>query len=153
MTIFDVFQLTCTFGGMTLGFLMGHRHFGLAGGIVGVVVGMAVGVFVGRLPLALSLWWLKRDLKQSSIAGLKSKLDRQFYLSHLIIAELVVRGEPVESFKSYVLALLHSDAADKRNFGWNNLRIWFPELAEKMEGFKPSNPTEECERRLKGLDL
>ena len=91
-------------------------------------------------PLTLILGWgmidlqlmfptrgiLRFQLKRASVEKLKQDLEEQYYVAHLLIAELIRRGEAVEQFWPYVLSLLKSDSDDKRRFGWHNLNIWFP---------------------------
>jgi hypothetical protein len=100
----------------------------MVGGVVGLIVGITVGWIVGRLPFAVTLWSVRRSLERASVAELRSRLDRQYYISHLIIAQLVIRGEPVESFRSIVEQQLASPSTNVHRFGRANAQMWFPEL-------------------------
>ncbi len=86
---------------------------------------------MGRLPFAIVGYLLRRDFKRCDIATLRSRLDSEYYIAHLIIAELVIRGEPIESFSDYVAGLLSSDSSDRRNIGEAIVRIW-PETAKAV---------------------
>jgi hypothetical protein len=129
LTVFDLFELVGAFSGLATGVIFGHRWLGWIGVILGGAVGLFAGRILGRLPYAISSEMLRRDLKRCDIANLRSRLDREYFISHLIIAELVVRGEPIESNRDYVSGLLRSDSPDRRRFGERILRLW-PETAQ-----------------------
>lgn len=93
-------------------------------------------------------WYLWINLKLSDSSKLKKRLEKEFFISHLIISELVVRGEDAEQFKDYTLNLLQSEYSNQRRFGWYNLNIWFPELAKKLEFYDCENPTEEHKLKI-----
>jgi hypothetical protein len=133
-TIFHLLELTGAVVGIVAGAALGHKWLGWIGAAVGGVAGFFTGHILGRLPYVIALGMLKRDLERCDVTTLRSRLDREYYISHLIIAHLLVRGEPVESFRDYAAALLHSDSPDKRRAAEHLLRIW-PEMAQ------PSAPT------------
>jgi hypothetical protein len=62
-----------------------------------------------------------------------ARLDREPFMSHLVIAELVVRGEPVESFRNVVIAQLSSASPDLQQYGRANAKLWFPDLVEQRD--------------------
>lgn len=128
-TLFHVFELIGAIVGAINGLVFGHKAFGWIGALLGAVLGFYVGLVVGRLPYSVAFAWMRCDLKQCDTPTLKRRLEREYFLSQFIIAELVVRGEPVEQFRQYVLSLVQSDSSDKRRFGELNMRIWFPEAA------------------------
>lgn len=129
ITVFNVLQFAGVIAGAGFGYRLGAGIGGTIGGVVGLVVGIAVGWTIGRLPFVVSFWSLRRSLKRASVADLRSRLEREYFISHLIIAELVIRGEPVESFRSIVEQQLASQTADVQRFGRANAQVWFPELA------------------------
>jgi hypothetical protein len=94
------------------------------------MLGLFVGGILGRLPFVLSLKLLLRNLRKSSNDDLRERLKSQYFISHLIIAELLVRGEPLETFRETVRAQLASSSPDERQFGLANANIWFPDLIE-----------------------
>jgi hypothetical protein len=128
LTMFDILQFAGVVGGAVFGYRFGAGIGGTVGGILGSTVGIAVGWIAGRLPFVVSFWWLRRSLKRASVANLRSRLEREYFISHLIIAELVTRGEPVESFRLTVEHQLASQSADVQRFGQTNAQLWFPEL-------------------------
>src|SRR5262249_9210917 len=128
ITVFNVFQFVALLGGAMAGYRIGHASGGTVGAIAGVVVGASVGWRVGRVPQVLVSRWLHRSLRRANSADLRSRLEGEYFISHLIIAELVSRGEPVESLREVVTAQLNSDSPDVRRFGRANAQTWFPEL-------------------------
>jgi len=128
-TIFHLLELIGAVFGVVAGAAIGQRWLGWVGVILGAVAGFFVGRTIGRVPYAIAGEMLKRDLKRCDVATLRSRLDREYYISHLIIAQLLIRGEPIESFREYVSELRRSDSADRRRFGEQLLRIW-PEIAQ-----------------------
>jgi hypothetical protein len=128
-TLFDLLELIGLVAGGITGFLVGVRHFGIGGAIVGTALGAFAGFVVGRLPFVIGLAWVRWDLRCSSVASLRERARGEYYVSHLILAELAIRGEPPESFKDIVLAQLASPQDDVRGFGLTNARVWFPDLA------------------------
>ena len=128
-TLFHLFELIGAFAGAAVGIGLGHKGLGWIGVVVGAAVGFIAGRILCRVPYAISSELLKRDLQRCDVATLRCRLDREYFIAHLIIAHLVVRGEPIESFRSYVSGLLRSDCPDRRRFGENILRIW-PETGE-----------------------
>jgi len=128
LTTFDILQFAGVVAGAAFGYRLGAGIGGRVGGVVGLIVGIAVGWIVGRLPFVVSLWSLRRSLERASVADLRSRLEREYYISHLIVAQLVMRGEPLESFRSIVEQQLASESADVQRFGRANAQMWFPEL-------------------------
>ncbi|HXD01495.1 MAG TPA: hypothetical protein VN048_19320 [Verrucomicrobiae bacterium] len=96
----------------------------MVGIIVGAVLGLFLGFLVGKIPYIIAVQTLIRNLHRCDVATLRSRLNKEYYISHLIIAELLLRGEPIESFRGYVSGLLLSDSPDRRRFGKEVLRIW-----------------------------
>ena len=142
--MFTIFHLLELFGaslGLVTGASLGHERFGWVGGVAGAVIGLFAGLILGRLPFVIGFVVLRGNLKRCDVATLRSRLDSQYFISHLIIAELVVRGEPVESFRDYVFGLVHSDCLDRQAFGEHNRRLWFPDAEQPSGGSSGSAPT------------
>ena len=126
--MFDILQLAGIVAGAVFGYRLGAGIGGTVGGVLGSIAGVAAGLTIGRLPFFLSFWSLRLSLKRASVADLRSQLERRYFISHLIIAELVTRGEPVESFRSIVEQQLASQSTDVQRFGRANAQVWFPEI-------------------------
>jgi hypothetical protein len=126
-TLFDLLKLLGTVAGAVIGGSYGSS-FGWPAAIVGALIGLIIGMLVGNLPWAASYAWMRYDLKRSSVAKLKERLQREYFISHLLIGELVSRGEPLEQFRDYVAELLRSQNALERHCGEGVAGMWFPEL-------------------------
>jgi hypothetical protein len=96
--------------------------------------GLCVGVGVGRIPSALTLAFLARNLRRCDTATLKERLRSQYYLSHFIVPVLRSRGEPDVELKEQTLSLLLSESSDQRWHGWRTVNLCFPDLAERLRG-------------------
>ena len=127
-TIFDFIKLIGAVVGAIVGGCYGYQVFGWLAAIIGVPLGFVVGMFIGNLPWAASSAWMRFNLKRCNTEKLKERLQHEYFVSHLLIAELVSRGEPLEQFRGYVTSLLHSNSSAERQFGEGTARIWFPEL-------------------------
>ena len=143
-TLFDMMQIYGIVGGGWLGITMGTKEFGIAGTIVGGMLGFVVGHFLGVAP-----WWIcwavfRLNDKLTSTARLKNKLQTEHFHVAQLIAEMIVRGESVESSWPYILSSLRSDSLSERHCGWENLQIWFPSIAKQIKEFDPANPVERC---------
>lgn len=128
ITIFDIFQFVAIFGGGAAGYRLGSSIAGNVGAGVGVIVGIVVGWAAGRAPCFFVSRFFHKSLKQTNSSNLRSRLVDEYYISHLIIAELVSRGESVESFRQIVAMQLNSESLDVQRFGQANAQAWFPEL-------------------------
>lgn len=129
-TIFHLFQLMGKIFGLVWGAGWGYLWLGLGGGIFGGLAGFIVGHMLGMLPEVIVLKLVLRGLKKTDNMALRARLDKEYYLAHLIIAELIVRGEPVESFRDYVYSLRNSNSADRKRFGERIAEIW-PEIVNQ----------------------
>jgi hypothetical protein len=127
LTLFDLFELVTAIGCLSACAIFGYHWIGWVGVIGGGIVGFLAGRVLGRVPYAISLKYLKRDLRRCDTATLRSRLAEQFSISHFIVVELLVRGEPIESFRECAFKLLNSQSSDERRFGENLVQIW-PEL-------------------------
>jgi hypothetical protein len=115
--------------GVAAGVAVGRRWFGWVGIIVGAILGLFLGFLLGKLPYLIAVQTLIRNLHRCDTATLRSRLEKEYYICHLIIAELLLRGETIESFRGYVSGLVLSDSPDRRRVGREVLRIW-PATAE-----------------------
>jgi hypothetical protein len=99
-----------------------------AGVVTGVILAICVGFLVGNLPHEIALVLIRLVFKWRDKNKLRAQLESDYWLSYLIIAELVSRGEPVEQFRGYVESLLRLDSAFRRSYGKVNRRKWFPDM-------------------------
>ena len=123
-TLFHLCELSMASIGFVVGVRVGFGWLGWIGAIAAGAIGFVAGFIVGRFPYVICHELIKRSLRRSDVATLRARLDREYYIAHLIIANLVTRGEPIESFQEYVAGLLRSDCADRRRFGARISQIW-----------------------------
>src|SRR5688572_4606897 len=127
-TIFHLLAFTGFIAGCVFGARVGAALAGVTGGVIGAIIGAYAGLLTGRLPGFVAVRLFLRSIRRRSAEDLREQLDREYFVSHLIIAESASRGEPVESFRDVVQRQLTSPSADVRRFGRANANLWFPEL-------------------------
>ncbi len=127
-TLFDLLKWVGGVVGAVFGAHYGYEAFAWPGALVGALLGGLAGLLVGDLPWMASWAWMRYDLKRSSVPRLKQRLQREYFVAHLLIGELVSRGEPLEQFRAHVAALMRSGDAPERHFGEAAARLWFPDL-------------------------
>ena len=126
-TFFDLLMVLGALAGLAAGAVIG-ADFGIGFSVAGACIGILLGYLLGRAPWGLAALHMRRTLARASVQELRAQLDDRYFISHLIIGELVARGEPVESFRSTVAAQLESASSDVRRFGDANAKRWFPDL-------------------------
>lgn len=155
-TVFHLLYIVVIIGGGMIGANSGFELFGYPGGAVGCVLGAALGYLVAYAFDRLLDLLLQRGVRRKSTPALRAKLvDDDIpgtYVSGLIISVLLERGEPVESFRDYIFRQLHSEDVTWRIAGMYNLSICYPDLAAKLEGFNPFQPTKQDLERLSEIE-
>jgi hypothetical protein len=131
LTIYDLVQFATTTAGAVIGYRVGGLSDGHRTALAGAAAGALLGWFIGRLPqmVARTLVWC--SIKRQSSTELREALDEQYVISHLIIAELVKRGEPAESFRDVIEAQMESPFEEVRQFGYANAELWLAEPTDE----------------------
>ena len=116
--MFTIFHLI-EFGGgllvMLIGGLTGTYLLGWPGGLLGGVLGAVLGFFLGRVPGVVATRALFRDLRRKPIEELRALFQRGVWPAyHLVLGELVRRGEDVAGEFVFVHALLVAEDPVKR---------------------------------------
>lgn len=150
-TIFHLFTFVCLCGGLIIGFYFGASSFGWFGGVIGAILGALFGLVCGRIPYLLSSSLMRRSLSQLDTKTLKIRLKNEYYISPIIIPELLRRGESIELIKDLILFQLLSENSSERQFGLQNLNRWFPTIAKKIEPFDLTILTNEDRKRIVDL--
>jgi hypothetical protein len=147
--LFFLLQLIGAIGGAEAGFVIGKNQFGFGAALVAGVIGIVVGFAIGTMPSLLGwfLWdylGITKAKTDTLRAKVKNGMTNGYYAIEGWIAELVLRGEAVESFWPEVLSLLRSEGRrnsyGERYYGWENLNIWFPRIARLINKFDPNAP-------------
>jgi len=99
-----------------------------AGVVIGATLGLSVGYLVGMLLQEFGEIAIRLRMKFSDTASLRARLERDQCLSHLIITELVSRGDPVEQFRGQVEVLIRSNSFFRRSSGKQCRKKWFPDM-------------------------
>lgn len=128
-TIFHLLQFVGSVAGLIAGISYGGR-FGIPGAVLGGVLGFVIGTLAGRLPWVMAWTAMQRDLTRATAQELRKRVRREYYISHLLLAELASRGESLEGLRGVVVDQLNSSSADVRRFGEANAAAWFPDLVQ-----------------------
>ncbi|NBC41207.1 hypothetical protein GTZ93_15360 [Corallococcus exiguus] len=147
-TVFDLFRLLSVLAGAGVGAFVGHGLLGWMGAAGGVLVGWVVGYGVGGLPFFFVARFLNNDLRRADPASLSQRLEAEYFISHLILAELAQRGEDLAKYEEPILQLLRSESGDRRRHGWASLRFFYPARAEALADYKYEAPAEECRKQV-----
>jgi hypothetical protein len=129
--MFLAYQLTRILGlvfGVVLGVVITFLGLGWGGGIIGPLLGIAVGLLGSQLPPEIVRHSLLLWMRCRSTDGLRAWLQQEPGLAPMILEVLVARGEPVDSFRDPVQALLQSTSGVHRGIGRSLSRRWFPDL-------------------------
>lgn len=127
LTIYDLVRFATTTAGGIIGYRVGGLSEASFGSLAGATAGVMLGWFIGRLPGMVSRTIVWCSIKRRDSASLRAALDEQYSISHLIIAELVKRGEPAESFREVIEAQKASPFEEVRQFGEGNAELWLDE--------------------------
>ncbi|AGC42913.1 hypothetical protein MYSTI_01580 [Myxococcus stipitatus DSM 14675] len=150
-TLFDLLRVLATLMGAAVGGWLGDSLFGMAGSILGALVGGVSGSFVGALPFFLAARSLRRELQRADSASLGRRLQEQYFISHLILAELDARSEDLARFEESILALMQSESSDRRRHGWASLRSFYPARAQALANYDSAASVEACRQQVASL--
>ena len=150
-TLFDLFELLGPLAGATIGAIAGLR-FGVQLAVIGAVLGFVVGRIVGRLPTIMMLKSLHRSLSKMSPEHLRADLRApRCLIPNIILLELSSRGENIMQDLPVVLDLLESPDTSRRGFGWAAITSAYPELVQKIPGYRLCDTVYECKNKTKAL--
>lgn len=154
-SLFDVLIVCGLLAGIGIGYKNGHAGFGMVGGIAGAVVGGAVGLIVGRLPYLLISYFIEHSLDKEDSQRLRVRLrsGKEYFITHLLLGQLMKRGESVIDELPMVVSLMKSESNDQRRLGWGALKLAFPEVASKVSDYRPMDSTDKCRVIASRIDL
>ncbi|WP_147468258.1 hypothetical protein [Corallococcus interemptor] len=131
-----------------MGAFVGHGLLGWMGAAGGVPVGWVLGYGVGGLPFLVVARILSNNLRRTDPASLKQRLEAEYYISHLLLAELAQRGEDLAQYEEPILQLLQAESGDRRQHGWTSLQSFYPARAEALADYKPEASAEACRQQV-----
>ena len=89
-TLFDLINLAAVGLGAGIGYEVGKPDHGILGAIAGAVIG----VVAGRLPFVLALLLAGRSFRAQTTEQLRARIrGDEYYITHLLLGELLRRGE------------------------------------------------------------
>ena len=150
LTLFHVLWFTAVVFGVTLGIKLGLRYFGTVGVVSCGVGGFLVGHILGCVPEWAATKMLHRDLERSTNEELRAIVaaDDWMFCHTMALLHLAARGEEVRSELPRILLMLESESQLTRLFGWDALRIVFPQETGIIGDYNPEGPAEECRDRV-----
>jgi len=145
-TIFDSLSFIVIFSVAVVGARYAYMNFGFVGGLAGAAIGGGIGLFLGRLPYAILSWSIQRYFKNKSSEVIRAYIHKgdHFVITHILLANLMVRGESIIDELPFVLDLMKSDSLNRRQHGWLAFRLSYPELLPKLNGYSPKDAAEKC---------
>jgi hypothetical protein len=151
LTMYDMIATCSALMGGVVGASIGYRVAGTGGAVGGGLVCGYVCLVAGRLPSYLALRSVRAGFRRQTVDQLRADLKKRYYVIHLILAELMIRGEDISRELPVVVDLLSSDSQDKRRFGIGALRLAFPELAQQIPDYDCSESAEVCRAKAAGV--
>jgi hypothetical protein len=143
LTMFDMIAICSVLVGGLVGAGLGYRVAGAGGAVGGGLLCGYVGLVAGRLPSLLAMRSVRASFQRQTVDQLRADLKTRYYVVHLILAELMSRGEDVSRESPVVVDLLSSDSLDKRRFGIG-APLAFPELAQEIPDYDCSESADVC---------
>lgn len=148
ITIFDMVQILSPLLGLLLGATLG-APLGPVGAVVCGLFGGAVGLYLGRLPTLFMIRGMRRKLARFNPVELRDQLhDPKCWTPNILLLELRARGEDISTELPLVLSLMESEHQHRRTLGFAALLSAFPEVAKALRGYNPTQPIEECIRKM-----
>lgn len=130
----------------------GTGLFGPWGGAAGCAVGILLGAWVGRRIELESMRELVTELATGTSEQLRASLKSPDCLApNCVLLELKSRGEDIQRELPVIHGLLVSEDVPTRGRGWAALTSAFPELTEKVSGYRVTDTTAECRRKAAPL--
>jgi hypothetical protein len=127
--------------GLFLGGTLGAAKGGVWGFILGALSGAALGLVCGRIPALVVYSVIIRGLKRKSTEQLRALLaGREYRAVNLAIVEL-----------NLVLGMLVSNAYDERCRGWAAMLTAFPERAQSIGDYSPTDTIEVARSKVARL--
>src|SRR5688572_18933184 len=139
MTAFHVLYFVLFWLGVMAGVTLGGRLFGFPGSFGGAIA-------LGYAAYALCRWIDERSCQSfiRTIQGMSTEQLRKFMTNSgeygwlVTLAELINRGEDIQSERSRFILLLNADEQYLRERGWKFIQLFYPEAASQLAGYDPA---------------
>ncbi len=153
VTLFEVLWFAAVVAGGILGVALGSDLFGRWGAITGGIIGVVVGHVVGVVPDRLSTKLFFRHLARSSDEELWKIVHEDFwaFCQTMALLQLAARGQNVRTQLPRIVKMLESDDKLERIYGWDALRIVFPEETRMAADYNPRAAAADCRNKIAGL--
>ena len=145
MTLFHVIQLTCAIFFLVSSFSINVEDMLWLRIFLGICA-FILGWFIGNLPFLLSFWHFKRQIRNTSTTDLHQNFGKQFAIGHILITELMVRGENLDQEILIIRQKLVSENLSDRRIAWECLNFAAPEAAKQLQGYDPLADPELCQQ-------
>jgi len=153
ITFFMILWLAAIVAGVVTGGAVGWSHCGFWGGVVGGLVGGVMGHVVGVTPDWLSTRFMFRHIARSSDEGLWKIVNLGFwnFYQTMALLQLAARGQDVRTQLPRIVKMLESDDELERVYGWDALRIVFPEETKMAADYDPRAAAADCRNKIARL--
>ncbi len=151
-TIFELFELIGPALGTAVGCIGGHYIFGPVGLVVGGILGLLLGIFLGKVPGNRSIVAIHREFMGKSDDDLRADLHHpECKYPNFTLLELNYRGADISSELPVVLDMLESPDLKRRRAGVAAITSAFPDMADKVPDYRPTDTVDECKRKIRVL--
>lgn len=150
--IFRAIRICALIVGSAGGLGAGARLLGPWGAVLGLAVGAGVGLWAGRRGELIGLGEVVKEIMTSSSEQLRASLRSPDCMTpNFVLLELKSRGEDIRGELPVVVGLLTSEDVPTRGRGWAALNSAYPELVEKVTGYRVTDSADECRRKAAAL--
>jgi len=153
ITLFEVLWFVAIAAGGIIGVGLGSHLFGRWGAIAGGIIGVVVGHVLGVMPDWLSTRLFFRHLARSSDEELWKIVNEDFwaFCQTMALLQLAARGREVRTQLRRIVKMLESDEHLQRVYGWDALRLVFPEETKMAADYDPRAAPDDCRDKIAKL--
>ncbi len=149
--LLDLIEITGACAGLMSGLMpfLKRGHW-----LLGIFTGIALGIvfyLVARIPRIIADALVTKWVRSKDTQQLKRMLEEDYQLITYIILELIRRKEDLSHVKECLFKHLSLNCDERRKCGWNNLCLFYPELAKQIENYDPYSSLDQCQMILKKL--
>jgi hypothetical protein len=153
ITVFDLIAIILPIAGIMFGAGI-VKEYGIGWGTMAIITGGLIGRWLGKLPTILMVKHIRKRLAKLSVDEIQERLYNFWFSDstpNFLLLELRARGEDISQHLDCVLNMLGSESNLRRTFGYAALLSAYPNVANKMRGYNPSKPVEDCKQKVNEL--